>query len=281
MAIDLLKLSIKKGILLFGVFIPNLIFSQYQTGRVFSSKTNSGISYVTIVVMGNNTGTVSDKSGVFTINLNNIEDNDTLRFSMIGYESKNVPAGQFKRDSVKVIYLDPVFYYLNEVEVAYHRPNDIRLGTPVTSDALRSGFGYNDLGSELGIKVSSRRRLKLTDLHLNVATCTYDSVTYRLNIYQAENKTAEYKNILTAPVYISFSKEDIKEELNFDLRKYSIIVEGYLLFALELYKDLGEGRLLFRTQFFTGTTYHRKTNIGKWTEAAGMIGMYLHGQSVK
>jgi hypothetical protein len=63
--------------------------------------------------------------------------------------------------------------------------------------------------------------------------------------------------------------------------KYSIIVEGDILVTLELYKDLGEGKLLFYTQYFTGFTYHKKTSEGKWTKAPGEIGMYLHGQVIK
>jgi hypothetical protein len=53
------------------------------------------------------------------------------------------------------------------------------------------------------------------------------------------------------------------------------------LITLELYKDLGEGRLLFYTQFFTGLTYHKKTSEGKWTKAPGEVGMYLHGELIK
>jgi hypothetical protein len=164
--------------------------------------------------------------------------------------------------------------------VVYRRPKEIRLGTPVFTNDLRSGFAYNDLGSELGIKVYAKGLVKLKDLNLNVAICTFDSVKYRLNIYQIINQT-EYKNILTKPIYISFSKDKINKVITFDLKEYSIIIEGNVLIALELYRDLGEGRLLFHTEFFTGITYHKKTSEGKWTEAPGVIGMYLHGQVIR
>jgi len=262
------------------LFIPGFVFSQYGTGKVLSGETNVGIGFVNIGIIGKDVGTVSDEHGNFRISLDNIESNDTLRFSMIGYKSKTFAAGYFFEDSVRKVLLDPVIYNLQEVEVLYHRPFEIRTGTPVTTDVLRSGFASNDLGSELGIKVNVRRRMKLKDLHLNVAVCTYDSVTYRLNIYQSESG-ADYKNILTKPIYISFSKDEIKDLLTFDLREYSIIIEGNVIIALELYKDLGEGRLLFRTEFFTGYTWHRKSVEDKWAESAGVIGLYLHGQTIK
>jgi hypothetical protein len=274
------RLNIKSGLLIAILFIPVNIFSQFQKGQVLSRETNTGIGYVNVGIIGKNIGTVSDEFGNFTLALDTIYDNDSLRFSMIGYQSKSFLIGPFKENALKTVYLNPKFYNLQEVSVTYHKPKVIRLGNPVTSNQLRSGFANNNLGSEMGVKVFARRQVKLKDISINVAICTFDSVTYRLNIYQAENNT-EYKNILTEPIYISFSKDKIKKALTFDLSKYSIVIEGNILVSIELYRDLGEGRLLFQTEYFTGITYHRKTSEGTWTEAPGVIGMYLHGQLLK
>jgi hypothetical protein len=266
--------------LLIGLIISHSVFSQSQKGIVLSSENNTAIGYVNIGIIGRNIGTVSDESGNFTINLDNDYNNDSLRFSMIGYESKTFLVKSFKEDSVKKIYLKPRLYNMQEVHVVYHRPKKIRLGTPVTSNDLRSGFANNNLGSEMGINVFVKRRVKLKDINLNVAVCTFDSVTYRLNIYNQVNQTG-YKNILTKPVYISFTKNMVNKVISFNLSKYSIIIEGDVIIALELYKDLGEGSLLFHTEFFTGTTYHRKASEAIWTEAPGVIGMYLNCELIR
>jgi hypothetical protein len=273
-------LTRKAGLLFFVFFIHGLVYGQIQNGRVLSSETKSGIGFVNVGIIGKDIGTVTDRFGNFSIKLDNIYNNDSIRFSMIGYESESFLVGSFKENTIKTIYLNPKSYYLTEVKVFYHKTKEITLGTPVTSDALKSGFENNNLGSELGIKVDTRGQVKLEDINLNVSTCTYDSVTYRLNIYQEEDNT-EYKNILTVPIYISFSKDEINKVITFDLRKYSILIDGKILITLELYKDLGAGRLLFYTQFFTGFTYHKKTSEGKWTKAPGQIGMYLHGKLSK
>ena len=262
------------------MFIPGLVFGQTRKGKVLSGETKSGIGFANIGIIGKNVGTVSDEAGNFTIELDKIYDNDSLRFSMVGYESKTFLVGLLKENSIENVYLNPRSYSLQEVKVIYRRPREIKLGNPVTSNDLRTGFSYNDLGSELGINVYTKRQVKLKDLNLNVAICTFDTVTYRLNIYQVVNQT-EYKNILTKPIYISFSKDKINNVITFDLSKYSIIIEGDVLITLELYKDLGEGRLLFHAEFFTGITYHKKTSEGKWTKQPGVIGMYLHGQIIK
>jgi hypothetical protein len=272
--------NIKGGLLFFILFIPAVVLCQPHQGKVLSSETKSGIGFVNIGIIGKNVGTVADKLGSFSIVLDDIYNDDSLRFSMIGYESKSFLVKYFKENSIKTVYLNPKSYYLTEVKVFYHRTKEITLGTPVISDALKSGFEDNTLGSELGIKVDARGQVKLEDINLNVAVCTYDSVTYRLNIYKTVDNV-EYKNILTEPIYISFTKDEIKNVITFDLRKYSILIEGDVLITLELYKDLGEGRLLFYTQFFTGLTWHKKTSEGRWTKAPGVIGMYLHGQLIK
>jgi hypothetical protein len=265
----------------FLLFVPEVVFCQLFEGRVIVHEdNNSGVAYVNVGIIGKNVGTVTDKSGNFSIHLDKIYDKDSIRFSMIGYESRSFLVRAFKDNAIKTIYLGPKSYSLNEVKITYRKAREVSLGTPVISDALKSGFAENNLGSELGVKLKTRGKLKLEDINLNVSTCTYDSVTYRLNIYQAIDEM-EYKNILTQPIYISFSKDKIDKPITLALGKYSIIVEGDILVTLELYKDLGQGKLLFYTQYFTSYTYHKKTSEGKWTKAPGAIGMYLHGQVIK
>jgi hypothetical protein len=273
--------NIKRGLLLFILFLPGSVFCQTYKGMVLTNETRRGIGFVNVGIIGKNVGTVTDQLGNFSLVIDNRYDNDSLRFSLIGYEPRSFLVKDFREDTVKEILLKPKMYKLDEVKVTYHRARGIRLGVPVISDQLKSGFSDNELGSEMGIKVETDGRVRLEDINLNVATCTYDSVTYRLNIYQCpEEDEGEYVNILQKPIYVTFSKDNIKEAITLDLKKYSIIIEGTILITLELYKDLGEGRLLFRTQFFTGTTYHRKTSEGRWTAAPGVIGMYLHGQLI-
>ena len=169
-------LSIKTGLLIFALLLPKLFFSQTQSGQVLSSETKSGIAYVNVGIIGKNIGTVTNEYGNFTITLDKINDKDSLRFSMIGYESKVFLVSQFKEDSIKDVYLVPRSYYLTEVKVFSHRTHEIRLGIPVLSDALKSGFEANDLGSEMGIKVNARKQVVLKEININVATCTFDSV---------------------------------------------------------------------------------------------------------
>jgi hypothetical protein len=269
-----------KTVLIFSVLLfPELVFSQSHIGRIFSIKTNQGIGYVDVGIKGKNIGTVSDDQGNFSINLDRVDENDSIRFSMIGFESRTFQVGKFRQDSSRFIYLNPKLYDLVEVKVIYHKPRIVLIGTEVNS-GLSSGFGHNFLGSEFGIKVNVKRPVRLLDLNLNVASCTFDTVTYRLNIYQSTNNSG-YKNILTKPIYIFFTKDKIKKPVTFDLSKYSIIVEGDVYIALELFRDFGEGKLFYFTDPLEGATYNRRTIEGSWAVSSGEIGMYLHGQLIQ
>jgi hypothetical protein len=271
------EFKIRTGLLIILISIQITVFCQPQKGRVLSVDTKNGIGFVNIGVLGGNTGTVSDNNGYFILDLDKVNETDSLRFSMIGFESKTILVRQFIEDSLKIFYLAERSYNFPEVKVTYHKPKYIWLGNPVETNDLRSGFSSNDLGSELGIRVNAGKKAILKEVDLDVAICTYDSVTYRLNIYLVEENFV-CTNILTEPIYLSFKKDKISDVVTFDLGKYSIIVEGDLLITLELYRDLGEGKLLFRTEYFTGTTYHRKTSEGNWAKSPGVIGMYLKGQ---
>jgi len=261
----------------------NPAFSQFrESGKVVSGQTKSGLAYVNVLVLGKNIGTVTDESGNFTLCSDNITDNDSLRFSAIGFKAVTVLVRSFREDTLRNIYLDPRIYDLREVNVTYNKQKNkvIRLGSAVDSNYLKSGFADNDLGSELGIKLFVKKPVKLKNINLNVAVCTFDSVTYRLNVYETFNQIS-YRNILTEPIYMSFSGKEAGEMITFDLSRYSIVIQGNVLISLELYKDLGDGKLLFNTEYFTGYTYHRKTSDGKWVSSPGVIGMFLNSHEVK
>jgi hypothetical protein len=264
----------------FLISTSSAVFCQPHTGKVLSTDTNQGIGFVDIGIIGKNVGTVSDATGNFTIKLDSIYNRDSVRFSMIGYESKSFLVSHLKKDETTNVYLTPKSYSLPEVTVAYRRPRVITLGTSFSTNNLRSGFESNDLGSELGVKIFANKKTRLININFNVAECTFDSVTYRLNVYQIYNDTI-FNNILSQPIYITFTRDKIEKVITFDLSKYWITIEGNGLIALELYRDMGEGKLLFNTQFFTGFTYHRKTSVGKWIASPGEVGMYSIGHVIR
>ncbi len=273
---------LRKLLFFFFLFLiyPVTIFSQCLKGRVFSSETSEGLGFVSIGIVGKNIGTVASGDGNFSLIVDRGFDNDSLRFSMIGYYSKTLCIKKLRDIKEENINLVPKSYVLGDVNIVYSKPRKKLIGTPVMKEDLKSGFGSNNLGSEVGLMFTVNKKVRLKDLNINVATCTYDTVTYRLNIYKVVGKEI-YENILTEPIYITFTKEETDQVVTSDLSKYSIIIDGSVVVALELYRDLGEGKLLFNTQYFTGYTLHRESCEGAWSQSSGAIGMYLNSNEIR
>ena len=62
------------------------------------------------------------------------------------------------------------------------------LGYTIQSKIIQAGFTNNNLGYEMGVLIKNKTRAKIQSINLNVGTCTYDSVLYRVNVYEQKGK---------------------------------------------------------------------------------------------
>ena len=142
------------------------------------------------------------------------------------------------------------------------------------------GFIYSSLGSEMGINVYLKKKVLVQDINFKILECPFDTVEYRLNIYEV-NDSLQTKNIMKEPVYLKFSKDEITELISFDLRRYNLILKGNILITLELFRELGEGKIIFLSNFYKFQTWRRSTSEGKWTYMPCVPILYLNGLIVK
>lgn len=117
-------------------------------------------------------------------------------------------------------------------------------------------------GSEIGILMKNNNIAFLKEVNVNISNCSYDTVFYRINIYKAD-KNMQLENILNEPIYISSSKEEVKDKITVDLRHLNLVIEGDFLVTFESVKDLGYGKLCFPAKLFH-KSYQRKTSQGTW-----------------
>jgi CubicO group peptidase (beta-lactamase class C family) len=94
-------------------------------GTVVDKATGTPIELVTIGVVKKGIGTNTNSDGRFRLIFNELDKDDTIRFSMIGYESVFVPVLNFI--DKQEIRLDPKTYSLDEVTVKAKKlvPNEI------------------------------------------------------------------------------------------------------------------------------------------------------------
>ncbi|KAB2868920.1 MAG: carboxypeptidase-like regulatory domain-containing protein [Bacteroidales bacterium] len=251
-------------LVLFFLLNFNLAIGQVISGVVVNDKNDETIEYTNIGILGKNIGTVSDSQGKFSIDINSQFNNDSLLFSSIGYFPKQVKVSELRNGNVKVALKEKV-YEIKPVVVTPRIFKPKTLGVSTRSKMASAGFENNLLGYEMGIIMKVKKTAKLKSVNLNFSVCSYDSLFYRLNIYKVTGPLA-FENILENPIYLSLTKNDVKETVRIDLEKYNLVMQGYFLVTIEHVKDLGDGRLYFCAGL-KEKTYYRKTSQGEWKTA--------------
>lgn len=279
----ILTLKNLKKFFLFILLIPFLIQVQGQTVKGFlkDNDTGKGIGFVNIGIIGKNKGTVSNENGTFNLHLTNNEIYDSIRFSIVGFNSRIISVRSLLNNSIDTITLEQTNFKVPEVIIKYKKIKNILLGTSIPESKIGNGFFWNDLGCELGTLVDPKYKVRVNDINLNIALCTYDSVIYRLNIYSYDDNQ-NFKNILSEPIYLAFTNKNIKTPVSIDLRKYSIVISGKTMVAIQLIKDLPDGRLLIQSDYDNSNhSFNRLSVESPWREVPGGIGIYLTGQIIE
>ena len=241
------------------------------TGFVKNKSNNELLEFVSIGVIGKELGTVSSIKGDYSLEISHEFDQDSIKFSCIGFLPFVMQVAEYKALRNNDIFLEPKDITLKEVIVFDLKKNI--LGNRYDKKTLNAGFEKNNKGFECGVLLDINKRTYLQELVCNIAYCTYDSVYYRVNIYKETGK--DFTNILDQPIYF---KEKIgnKKTLSIDLSKYNIMVEGNTLITLEHIIDMRKGHLLFCGSPYEGSTcYYRKKSHSKWKETPIKMAFYV------
>lgn len=262
--ISKLKKMKKIFLLLFLMLGNNWSFGQALIGNVTSSKDKTPIDYVSIGVVGMDVGTVSEIDGRYQLAIGKEYDEETLRFSCIGFKDFEITVKDFRKRSDYNVQLSPMLYELAEVIVTPNIFGRKTVGHTGNSKMTTAGFGEYKLGFEHAVrmKLSKNEKAIIQKVNINIARCTFDSLLYRVNVYSIKGKK-QITSILKKAIYVNFDKSEITDQISFNLEEENIIVSGDFLVSLEHIKDLGEGEIAFSTDK-KKKTYVRKTSQGKW-----------------
>ena len=235
------------------------------SGEMVDENTNEVLAYVNIGVIGKNIGTVSDINGKFSLRIEEKYNADTVRFSMIGYESLEMIVADFKKKlkNNAVVKLKPSITELTEVVISGKDLKEKVLGNTTRSKNVTGGFSTDLLGNEVGVimKLKKKRPTYIKDFNCFIAKNRYGKIKFRLNIYELE-KGMPGRNILTENIFVETEIE--QGVLSVDLTKYNIWVEKDFLVSLEWIEDLGEGGLYFSARLLGAPMIARQASQGHW-----------------
>ncbi len=270
-----------KSLLLLSCCILSLFLSlplgaqTFVIGQVIDAATKEPLPYVNIGLLEKNIGTVSDETGYFELEVNTEQNSrDTLRFSMIGFETKSYTLNDFINQNEIEVYLTEKSTALDEVILNSKRKNYQTkiLGNKTTSKALYAAFTSNKLGNEMGFIVRARKHpMILKKFNISLVENDYGSIKFRLNIYDVLNGLPN-KTLLTDNLFIE--TEESTGIVSLDLTPYEIILDQDFFIAIEWIEDLGPGKLYFSGGFFGAPLFAREVSQGTWEKiGTASVGM--------
>lgn len=266
----------KKKSITFIIFITLFFYVQRLTAQVYSGfvydkEANKPIEFVCIGIINKSIGTIADEKGHFKIQLENKYLKDSIKFSLIGYESKAFLVSDFINNisnNNPKLYLIKKSYHLSAVNI---RPKIYKQKVIGNSSSILNIFtclsdtgAGNLIGCEYGTLMKiPKSPCFIDDIQIKITECDFDSVLFRLNIYSIDKK----KNIdciLREPIYIYFTKTDTTTKKIIDLKKYNLETKTNYIATLEFIKNKGKGTICFGYYFFGSMGYFRLNGQDEW-----------------
>jgi hypothetical protein len=165
-------------------------------GNITDSLSNP-IEYSSIGILNKSIGTVSNKNGNFTLIINNPLEQDTLRISCLGYQSKEILIKEIfsKPNLLLNIQLESQINKLQEVMVMSKKTKTYKSGKLRTKAKMKVVYSMpqlenKNLGTEIGkkFKLGSKKVSSLNEFKFFIKENDFDSVTFRINIYSIKKK---------------------------------------------------------------------------------------------
>lgn len=267
------------------------------SGKVVDIESKSPIAYVNIGVVGKNVGTVSDYQGDFTLTVASKFARDTMRISIIGYESINISVGvlQEQFNQRQVIELKQRNLEIPEIVLVDHGLDAKTLGNRSSIRNLSLGFSTDTLGNEMAIRCKVRKKQSyLKNLSVYITNNPYDTLRFRVNIYDVKRgKPSQLINL--QPIYTATTIT--KGSHVVDLTPYNIVTSEDFFVSFEWIEDLTEfdkkvenkgiqipfewlqnfnrfdyfehSGLNFAASLLRKPVYHRSTSHGAWKKITG------------
>lgn len=236
------------------------------------------IEYVSLGVLNDSVGTVTDRHGRFSIDIPKWK-HAAITLTHIAYKTSVVPYEQYcnRKDSL-IIHMKEDEHAIQEFQVTGTKGKTCQIkSSGIKIPGALMGFaGIKNKGKEVGSVISTKKKTYLIkQVSFPVRVCSYSKCILRMNVYDITEK-GKFNNILQKPVYIDILKtndkftEIIKPEENIVLepeKKYYV--------SLEFIDSESDGYLYFPVYF--SKSILRYQSQGKFKSIPANIGMKIEG----
>ncbi len=269
----------KTLILICVFFLYNSVNGQTISGFI-KDQNNEILSYVNVGILGKSAGTVSDGSGAFSFEYDAKENTkDTLRFSMIGYETKDLLLADFA--SGTTVNLNETVYDLPDAEVSAKAfKKEKLLGNPPKPKGAFYTYQDDSYGGEIGQYVKNRKgEVWLKEAQFYVHESSFDSVVFRLKIYDLTKNKMPENQLLPENVIQTFKADN--GIVKFDISDLNILIDTDFMLALECINTYGEvteisKSLTFGGGIWSGPSYYKETSQSDWLNLKAEVPFFVN-----
>ncbi|MBN2611836.1 MAG: carboxypeptidase-like regulatory domain-containing protein [Bacteroidales bacterium] len=203
------------------------------SGIVFEQDSITPVSYAAVSVSGRAVGTIADVQGRFEFELTDEFSDDTLAFSMMGYEPYIIPVRSFISHPGKLIVLQTAVYEIKPVKIS---SKDFKKVTVGNSRNIPAGSLYMDTnGQQAALLVENDKGIdgKLLTVNYYLSASGNTDAPFRVRLYAVDTITGEPGNDMINEIIVV--KPDIKRGwYGVDIRKFDICVpENGFFIAME------------------------------------------------
>lgn len=250
-------------IILFFTSFVTLANAQNLKGIVVNSETNEPIPYCNIGILNKNSGTVTNEDGTFNLEVSKLSTKDTIRVSCIGFKSFDLAGYQANPSKETNIKLQPLDVKISEVQISNAKTKHVILGNTNKSHSFIADASGLQLGNEFGTMIKVKHRGLLEQIRFHVVSTTFDSLVFRVNIYDVVNGYPCH-NLLKVPIII---RPSVKTgDVMMDLSAYHIYLEDDFVVCLETIKKLGgeKSKFYLSLAMVSNPSFSRPSSQGKW-----------------
>ncbi len=245
------------------------------SGLILDKKTNQPLPYVNIGILNREIGTVSNSNGKFSLELKEEFKNDTIRISSISFKPVEILIRNIIQKTEPTIYkLEEDISELNEVVITAKSFKKRTLGNKTESKFVSTGFSYDQLGAEMGVKINIRKNPTIVDaFNFNIPYNRLSAKSvFRLNFYSI-NKRKPGVNLLKDNILFTIEPKQ-KGNVTIDLKPYDIVLTDDVIVTLEWVESKGKNNkgeaIFFSLGVFNSGTLYKKSSQAKFKKHSSM-----------
>lgn len=243
-------------------------YAQTIKGVVLDKNRNIPIPYVSIGIINTSQGAYAHANGQFEMEIVEFKDDDSLRFSCIGYSPVTFKVSEFlviHNSELDTIFLSEKIIELAEFDIESKRNKSKKVGNKISTKQMIIGFISN---LERGIIIENDTELFFKSVSFKLTMdggAAPDSAVFRFNIYKLENGVPN-ENILSQPIYFHLKGNQFEGKNEFDISKFNITISEDFAATFELIKKFGGNRFYFAGWFAGNRSISKKGIQGAWID---------------